>query len=398
MTTPSESHVQSKEFDFIGRMLPVTLVSGLATVASIVLLATLGLNFGIDFAGGYEIQVKLPAAADEAKLRSVVEPIAGGAQVQSFGEPGDHEYRILVRKHGSVPEEVRSKLLQTFTDLAGGPEQLLEWTMAESGESFKVGFAKPVAEEQVREVLTRYALPVTKVSTRERTDQPVFEVTLSSLADQINASLHKELSIPAEVEVIERVEFVGPQVGEQLRNQGIWAVMAALFFLLLYVGFRFDLFFAPGAIVATLHDVTIVLGVFAVTRMEFDLTTVAAVLTVVGYSINDTIVIYDRVRENVVRLRGRELRAMVNTSLNETLSRTLVTGVTTLSVIVVLLMFAGGAASVKSFSITLFIGIVVGTYSSIAVASPVYIVLRERYGKATGAEKSAKSAANSAAV
>ncbi|MEO0813564.1 MAG: protein translocase subunit SecF, partial [Myxococcota bacterium] len=132
----------------------------------------------------------------------------------------------------------------------------------------------------------------------------------------------------------------------------------------------------PGAVVALIHDVIITVGVFAVFQLEFNLPIIAAILALVGYSLNDTIVVYDRIRENAVRYRGRALRDLVNTSLNQTLSRTLITSITTLLATASLLVFGGGI--VRDFAIALTVGVLIGTYSSIAVASPVYIFLRER--------------------
>ena len=168
-------------------------------------------------------------------------------------------------------------------------------------------------------------------------------------------------------------------------------MLAALFFILLYIGVRFDLMFAPGAIVALAHDVMITVGVFAVFQLEFNLPFIAALLAIVGYSLNDTIVVYDRIRENAVRMRGRELRSMVNASINQTLSRTVLTSATTLLVVVALIVFGGGI--IRDFSVALLTGILVGTYSSVAIASPMYILLRERYGKESGRRGGAAAAA-----
>ena len=211
-----------------------------------------------------------------------------------------------------------------------------------------------------------------------------------SLSDQVEDALRQANGVPESEKLVSRVEFVGPQVGAELRNQGIMAIVYALGFILLYIAVRFDLAFAPGAVVALIHDVMITMGVFALFGLEFNLPIIAAILAIVGYSLNDTIVVYDRIRENQLRYRGRGLRDLVNTSLNQTLSRTVLTSATTMLVVLALLIFGGGI--IRDFSIALAVGIMIGTYSSIAVASPVYILLRERSEQKEAAGKKTKPA------
>ena len=170
-----------------------------------------------------------------------------------------------------------------------------------------------------------------------------------------------------------RVEFVGPQVGEELRERGSSAMMIALLLILAYIAFRFQWKFAVGAVAALIHDVIIVVGCFSIFRLDFDLSVLAAVLAVIGYSLNDTIVVFDRIRENFHDVRKSTPEAIMNLSLNQTLARTIITGLTTLLVLLAL-YFVGGEA-VKPFSIALIIGIVVGTYSSIYVASATALAL-----------------------
>lgn len=172
---------------------------------------------------------------------------------------------------------------------------------------------------------------------------------------------------------MDRVEFVGPQIGEELREKGGLAMLYALAGILIYVALRFEFRFSVGAIVALLHDVTITLGFFSITGLEFDLTVLAAVLAIIGYSLNDTIVVYDRIRENFTILRKQEPEGVVNISVNNTLARTLVTSLTTLLVLLALFIFGGEA--VRAFSIAMIVGVIVGTYSSIYVASSSLLML-----------------------
>jgi preprotein translocase subunit SecF len=170
---------------------------------------------------------------------------------------------------------------------------------------------------------------------------------------------------------IRRVEMVGPKVGKDLRRKGLWAILFALVAILIYITWRFEFWFAIGAIVALAHDVLITVGVFSITNKQVNLAIVAAVLTIIGYSLNDTIVVYDRIRENMKKLQKISFSDMVNQSINETLSRTILTSVTTL--ITVVILFILGGEVIRNFAFALIVGVVVGTYSSIYIASPVVL-------------------------
>lgn len=170
-----------------------------------------------------------------------------------------------------------------------------------------------------------------------------------------------------------RVEFVGPQVGDELRDKGGLAMLYALIGILIYVALRFEWRFSLGSVAALIHDVILVVGFFAITQIEFDLTVLAALLAVIGYSLNDTIVVFDRIRENFRRLRKASSEDVINTSINQTLSRTLMTSITTLLVLIALFVFGGEV--IHSFSIALIVGVLVGTYSSIYVASSALLAL-----------------------
>ena len=172
---------------------------------------------------------------------------------------------------------------------------------------------------------------------------------------------------------LRRIEFVGPQVGDELREQGGLALLLALGLVMLYIGFRFQFKFAVGAVAALIHDVIITLGFFSITGMEFDLTVLAALLAVIGYSLNDTIVVFDRIRENFRKLRRAEPTEVINISVTETLDRTLVTSGTTLLVLIALAVLGG--AMIKGFAVALIVGIIIGTYSSIYVAANVLLML-----------------------
>ena len=167
--------------------------------------------------------------------------------------------------------------------------------------------------------------------------------------------------------IITKLEYVGAQVGSELRDKGEWAMLIALFSILIYVALRFELIYGLGAISALVHDVVITLGIFSIFNLTFDLSVLAAILAVIGYSLNDSIVVFDRIRENNIILRKLSIFDVLDKSINQTLSRTLVTSLTTLLVIISLLMFGGNA--VENFAIAMLIGIIIGTYSSIFIAS-----------------------------
>jgi preprotein translocase subunit SecF len=172
---------------------------------------------------------------------------------------------------------------------------------------------------------------------------------------------------------LRRVEYVGPQVGDELAVQGGLAMIYATFGILVYIMLRFHIRFAPGAVMALIHDVFITLGVFSVFRLEFDLTVLAAILAVMGYSLNDTIVVFDRIRENFRKIRKGTPQEIMNISVNQTLSRTVMTS--SLTMLVVISLFIFGGEVIHNFSLALILGILVGTYSSIYVASPVSLAL-----------------------
>ncbi len=175
-----------------------------------------------------------------------------------------------------------------------------------------------------------------------------------------------------------RTEFVGPTVGAELREAAAWAVLSAIAAMLLYIWFRFEWQFGLGAVIALLHDVVTTIGLFALFKLEFNLATVAAILTIAGYSINDTVVVYDRVRENMRRYKKMPYEELFNVSINQTLSRTVVTSVTTLLALFALYLFGGEV--IRGFSIALIWGVLVGTYSSISLAVPILLYIRPERG------------------
>lgn len=197
------------------------------------------------------------------------------------------------------------------------------------------------------------------------------EVGSTEMQEQLTALLESDFNQNAFI--VKRVDFIGPVVGDELRDQSGIAMLVALFIMLFYVAVRFSSKFALGAVLALFHDVIITFGFFSLTRLEFDLTVLAAVLALIGYSLNDTIVVFDRVRENFKAARLESPSEVINSSLTQTLDRTIITSMTTVFVLLALLVFGG--EMIKDFSIALIVGIFVGTYSSIYVASSILLTL-----------------------
>ncbi|MCI0572980.1 MAG: protein translocase subunit SecF [Myxococcaceae bacterium] len=240
-----------------------------------------------------------------------------------------------------------------------------------------VRFERPLSDPAaLKEDFERQGVGVREVRSLGESGSGGFEyqVVAGSMAERAQAALAAGLSAP-DFET-RRVDYVGPQVGKQLRNKAVVAVLLAMVAILCYVAFRFDFRFAPGAIVAMVHDTIMVAGYYLLFQREFTLTAVAALLTIVGYSINDKVVIFDRVREEMVKHRGKPLADIINIAVNATLSRTLLTGgIATLSLVGLLVM---GVGDLFDFAVAMVVGIVVGTYSSIYIASPLTLWLDER--------------------
>ncbi|MCH8080472.1 MAG: protein translocase subunit SecF [Proteobacteria bacterium] len=243
------------------------------------------------------------------------------------------------------------------------------------GTLVEVGYAQPVELESIRSALASSEFGEATVQSFGRASDVLIRIAPkqgSNTADISGAILELLQAGDQSVEM-RRVEFVGPQVGEELTEDGGLAMLYALLGILIYVALRFQMRFSVGAIAALVHDVVITIGIFSVTQMDFDLTVLAALLAVIGYSLNDTIVVFDRIRENFHKMRKVTPIEVMNTSLNQTLSRTIMTSVTTLLVLTAL--FLVGGKIIHGFSTALIIGVLIGTYSSIFVASPVTLAL-----------------------
>ena len=290
-------------------------LSLLLTLSSIVLFATLGLNYGIDFRGGTLIEVRVsPGPADLAQMRNKLDALhLGEASLQGFGPPTD----VLIR----LPRQ-------------SGGDAAQERAVAAARQALGPGID------------------------------------------------------------YRRVEVVGPSIGSELIRAGVIATVLALLAIAVYIWFRFEWQFGVGGMVSTLHDVVTTVGLFALLRLEFDLTTLAAILTVAGYSVNDTVVIYDRVREAMRKYRTMPFRDLINLALNETLSRTILT-VSTVVLAVLALLFLGGPV-LRGFSIAMLWGVCIGTYSSLFIAAPILYYVQPRRAAVARSGEEAKIGASRA--
>lgn len=238
------------------------------------------------------------------------------------------------------------------------------------GTLLEVSYARPTDASEVRAELARAGFAGAVVQHLDRASDMLIRVPPSADAHSVDVGERVMRALRADTTddiELRRVEFVGPQVGSELVEQGLLAVLIALGAILVYIWLRFERRLAIGAVAATIHDPIVIVGFFALSGTEFDLTVLAAILAVIGYSVNDTIVVFDRIRENFRRMRRASPGEVVNASVNQTLSRTIITSATTQLVVVALWIYGGPA--LRGFSIALLLGILVGTYSSIYVAS-----------------------------
>lgn len=281
-------------FNFMGKRLPFLGLSGILVIASIILLFTKGLNFGIDFAGGTIVQVKYEQKAPIDKIREVLNGTEfKGSSITEFGTPEE----VVIRITGAS----------------------------------------------------------------------------SDIANDIGDKMHEILDSTGKFEV-RRVDMVGPKVGGELREAGLMALTLSMIVILAYVSYRFEWRFAVASILALAHDVIIALGAISLVGVEVNLDILAAILTILGYSLNDTIIVFDRIREGVQTSKESELNKVVNESVSKTLSRTTLTSLTTFFVVVTLYLFGGEI--INGFAFTMLVGVIVGTYSSIFIAASFLVQLK----------------------
>jgi len=254
--------------------------------------------------------------------------------------------------------------------MKGGPLLSIDFT---GGTVAQVKFEIPVELGQLRETLSDYGFEGAEIVEFGSPDEVLIKTQFSGSSSEISEQLTLALG---KTFTLRRVESVGPKIGKELQNDALKAIGLALILILIYITFRFDRYYALGSVMALIHDVLITLGVFSLLDYEINLSIIAAFLTIVGYSLNDTIVVFDRIRENIPKFMKKTLNDVVNISLNETLNRTVITSLTTMMVVVILFLWGGKV--INLFAFALIIGVFVGTYSSLFVASPVMVYFEKR--------------------
>ena len=333
-----------------------------------------GLNYGVDFAGGTEMQVQFKKAVEPGEVRDLISHLGfGEPTVQRYGNESENQFLIRVERIALLTPE-KAKVIEDSVRQTLPGMQSFRFD-PEVGDKLDFFFKQPVDDNALKAAVEKQGTPVKEVRrlvSREGQEQE-YTVITQGTGDKIGSALREKFGAD-QVEVA-RTDYVGPQVGKQLRNDGILAVVYAIGMILVYVGFRFDFRFSPGVVIALVHDAIITLGFFLVSRHEFNLTSVTVILTVVGYSVNDTIVIYDRIRDNMKAHKGRPLRDIVNLSINEMLGRTILTSGATALSLVGLLVY--GVGTIWDFAAAMLVGIISGTYSTWYIASPMTIWLEE---------------------
>lgn len=289
------------KFDFVSKFNIALVMSTILVITGIVLVFT-KMNYGVDFRGGAEVQIKFAKTIELENIRkTITDGGFKGSSVQTIGEPTDNEFLIKVQAEATDLNAVANNMGETFKKVYGNDVE------------------------------------------------------------------------------IRKVDIVGPKAGAQLRLSGFLAMGWAMLAIMIYLGLRFDIKYAPGAVIALFHDTAIVCGIFALTGKEFTLQIVAAILAIIGYSVNDTVIVYDRVREHENKFPGIDLKTHINLATNETLSRTVMTSGATL--LVCITMFLLGGPVIEDFFFTMSLGILVGTYSSIFIASPITLGLDKLLNK-----------------
>ncbi|MCG8503865.1 MAG: protein translocase subunit SecF [Sphingomonadales bacterium] len=303
------------KLDFLRLRFAAFVLSAILIVASGLVFSIRGLNFGIDFAGGILIEAGTENPPDVGLFRSTVSGLGlGDASIQEFGA---------------------SAVDLTLEDVAG------------------------------QDAPSNYSVLI-RIEAQEG-GEDVGQAAVLTVQNALTEAVGEEISW-------RRIEFVGPKVSGELIQDGILSVVLAVIAVLIYIWFRFEWQFGVGAVVALVHDVLLTVGLFSSTGLEFNLTSIAAILTIVGYSLNDTVVVYDRIRENLRKYRSMALIDVLNMSLNSTLSRTLMTSVTTLLALLALFFFGGPV--IRGFTAAMIWGVFIGTYSSVFIAAPVLLFLK----------------------
>jgi preprotein translocase subunit SecF len=372
--------LENLKYDFLGKRKIGYAISVTIFLIGLISVIVRGLEFGIDFKGGTEIVLQFEKPVDVGEIRTYVENLGlGSAEVKTFGG----ETGIMVRTEEQlIPPEIFPKVVGNIESaikkyFPGIQSNIID----SSASSVTYEFENSEITNAIIDKLFEAGFQSGHVSEELDNKQMIVRV---SIADWIKENLSEK--VENNPFIVLKEDIVGPKIGEELKQDAVLAIFFALIVILIYLGFRFKFVFAMGAVTALFHDVLITLGLFAALyglipglNLDIDLTVVAAFLTLIGYSINDTVVNFDRIRENLKIHKTRPLYDIINTSISQTMSRTLITSGTTLITVLVLLIFGGEV--LKVFAFTLFFGVIIGTFSSIFVASALVYEYAEKYKK-----------------
>ncbi len=335
------------------------------------------LNFGIDFAGGSQVQLALSAESNVSidDVRTALDELGYEGSSAVTVPDKDNEVLVRIKETLSIDESTLEACEAAAGTIAGA--KLVSFSHPQDGNKLFLSYDAQPSLADIERVLGEAGCVGTadKGAIAKEGEFPV-DLALIGIGAKIRDQFNDRFG-PGTVDHIVRAETVGSKVGDQLKTDGVKSMLYAIGFIFLFVMIRFDLRFAPGGIVALTHDAIIVIGAFAITGKEFNLQTIAALLTIIGYSINDTIVVFDRIRERVALHRDEPIEETTNAALNDTLSRTVLTSTTT--IMVVAAIYVMGSGPIKDFSFALLVGLVVGTYSSLYIATPVFLWVNKRF-------------------
>jgi preprotein translocase subunit SecF len=371
---------ENLKIDFLGKRRLFYVVSAMLFLLGFLNIVFRGLEFGIDFKGGTEIVLQFERPVDIAEMRTYVDNIGlGTMEVKTFGG----ETGILIRTElQNIPPEVFPKIVEGIDEVintryAGVPREILDTTMS----TITYQFPNADTTDRIIDQVNFAGFQASRATEEYNNTQMIVSVGIS---EWIKENLRERM--PENPFTVLREDQVGPKIGAELKQDALLAIFLSLIVILVYLAFRFKFIFALGAVVALFHDVLITLGLFSLLyglipglNLEIDLTIVAAFLTLVGYSINDTVVVFDRVRENLKIHKTMPIKDLLNMSINRTMNRTILTSGTTLLAIIVLFIFGGEV--LRAFAFALTFGILIGTYSSIFVASALILEYSDRSKK-----------------
>ena len=361
------------DIPFMRHALVFNIISLVTFLLAVVSLAVKGLHFGVDFTGGTVMEVNYKSAADLDKIRDRVAKLGyTDVAVQNFGTSQDVMMRLPLRKDEDNTRTADNVMYGLALPEFGGK---VETSSDKAGARVTISYPRSHTAEQVRSILKEAAIEPAEVAPGSVESQ--FVIT-SPVPERVKPEDHAQriarALVVSEYEgKLRRVEFVGPQVGKELAENGALALLFVSIGIVIYLWFRFEWKFGLAAIIANLHDVIIILGFFSFFQWEFSLPVLAAVLAVLGYSVNESVVVFDRIRENFRRMRRASVTEIIDNAITRTMSRTIITHGCTQMMVTSMLIFGG--ETLFYFALALTIGICFGIYSSVLVASPIVMWL-----------------------